>query len=804
MAISKIPASTTLADQQYIQVSGPDSILSGFAYDKQTKSLYSKETQVVLPSFHGVTHIGEDPVPNATCDSPGLLSSTDKCKLDAMLQMRVGVLGFQGAGFPDDGGWINGDLILAAGSEFISIERIGNVVRFTIDNPVPLNCVCESCAQIYWIQDETEVSALRPPSCAGKLPGVNAYGELKIYLMPESVIVNPANPTTVLNTKGNYPSLIFKRYDDSISPGLAEIDVVLQRDQNNLSEAYVGWAMTPGPTSVPECVWTMGNDSDGNRIRFELSVNSEPGLLGHLLYKGHLLTKAMATITNYTSQVLTTNQYKLKMWDIVSGETLDDEFTATNVWRYENPEGPTSGSDAKALVKDKTIGLLDIGTLVDIWFFQVGEVSGTPIRRYFFNKQPPIKAKDLWDSGNRVQFGDTITARAELTPSSSSTDKTSSESSSTIRDFERSIWGITGFDSPLILFADAETGGPTESSSLNSQHLAKIDTALPGLIVESSSAANPFSERPVSLWNRSNYGNMFVTVNIGRPSSVGFPPYDILLRAPIDNHDNIYVKAIGKGTFTEEPDKHWLIIKGTHFRDLPEIGSLRILTSANNNEVWNFTQKLMFPSLDDDGIVLVSDTEFPGTTGDVMELLHQEFNSPCVRVEFGLSGSTWQVQFKVGTLDMSKAYEDDVSDDVDDYVRGMAGGYAVSSIYTQAGTFTGVGTKPVVNSSGFVLYDGGFQSGGSQPEYWNKLEIMYRDSQVWIWWNGLLVPPNSSLSSALSTPVSISTPYFPLDSELASGKFGMRLWPGAKVRDAIVKGQITLDSEYTRGQLELA
>lgn len=805
MALTKVPSHTGLTDQQFIQVTGPDQILSGFAYDAQTRSLFAKESQVILPSFHGVTHVGEDPVPNATCDTPGLLAADDKCKLDALIQTRVGVLGFQGAGFPDDGGWMQGDIIFAAGSEFISLERIGNVVRFTVDNPIPLNCDCESCAQIFWVQDETEVSAIRPPSCAGKLPGVNAYGEMKIYLMPESTLVDPSNPAAVLATKGQFPSLIFKRFDDSITPGQAEIDIVLRRDPNNAIEASVGWAMTPGAGTVAECVWFMGEDDNGNRMRFELEPKTNPGLLGHLLYKGHLLTKAMASIVDYTPQVLSTNQYVLKFWDVDNSVVVGDTFTATNNWRFENPEGPTSGVDAKALILDRTCSLLQIGTLVDVWFFQIGEIAGDPQRRYYFRQQPKLLAKDLWDNSRAAEFGDTITARRELSPSlTDSTDKTSSEQVSSIRHFEKDEWGLTGFDNPLILFEDAETGGPTEILELNDQHRAVIDLSLPGLKVEAADGpSEPFSERPVYLWNRTNMSNMLATVEIGRPPDNEFPPYDILLKAPIDSHDNVYLRTISTGTFIDSTD-NYIIVKGAHFNDLPNSGVLRILTAPDRNKIWEYSSKLVFPSLDDDGVALVGTDAFPGTIGDVSELLHQEFNAPCVRLEFDLVGATWQLQFKVGELDMSTPYDEDASDDVDDYVRGLKPGYTVSSVYTQDGTFDGTGTQPSTNFDGYVLYDGGAVFGGSQPEFWNELEVLYRDGQIWIWWNDLIIPPNGSLSGALTTPVAITTPFYPVTAPLQYGKFGVRMFPGAKLRRAQVRGQNRLFSEFTRGQLELA
>ena len=116
MTVSQIPSSSGLVDQQFIQVVGPNGLTTGFQYDEQQKALYFKESQVLFPSFHGTSHVAEDPIPVATCDTPGLMAADDKCKLDALLQTRLGVLGFQGAGFPDDGGWMQGDVILAAGT----------------------------------------------------------------------------------------------------------------------------------------------------------------------------------------------------------------------------------------------------------------------------------------------------------------------------------------------------------------------------------------------------------------------------------------------------------------------------------------------------------------------------------------------------------------------------------------------------------------------------------------------------------------------------------------------------------------
>ncbi|MDP1711125.1 MAG: hypothetical protein Q8K86_01535, partial [Candidatus Nanopelagicaceae bacterium] len=126
----RIPPPSTLVDQQFIQVVGPDGLASSFLYDSQSLTLYIKESQIIIPPFHGQTHVTSDLVPTATCDRQGHMSADDKCKLDSMAQTRIGVLGFSGAGFSDDGGFLTGDIILAAGTEFISLERIGNVIRF--------------------------------------------------------------------------------------------------------------------------------------------------------------------------------------------------------------------------------------------------------------------------------------------------------------------------------------------------------------------------------------------------------------------------------------------------------------------------------------------------------------------------------------------------------------------------------------------------------------------------------------------------------------------------------------------------
>ncbi len=107
---------------------------------------------------------------------------------------------------------------------------------------------------------------------------------------------------------------------------------------------------------------------------------------------------------------------------------------------------------------------------------------------------------------------------------------------------------------------------------------------------------------------------------------------------------------------------------------------------------------------------------------------------------------------------------------------------------------------PGSDIDGFYVFDGGL--GSDSVERWNVVEVMLRGGNVWIWWNGLLIPPNPTLSAALPSPVEISSPYFVAASGRVYGKYAMRLWPGAKVRRTEVRAQPRVFSEFTySGQL---
>jgi len=800
MSLTKIPSYTSLQDGQFISISGPDGITTSYLYDQQQRALYFKESQTLFPAFHGASHISTDPIPSATCDTPGLMSSDDKCKLDALLQTRVGVLGFQGAGFPDDGGWMNGDIILAAGTEFISIERIGNVVRFTVDSPVPLNCACEECVNLFWVQDETDVNSIRPPVCSGKLPSINGYGELKIYSFPSTVLVDGANSKVTLNNKANYPSLIFKRYDDALAPGTNEFEIVLKRNKNNLSTADIGWAFSPGATATPQCVWFMGTDAFGNQRRFDFDVSADPAILGSLLYRGNLITKQKAVVVSYTTNILSTNVYNLRLWDVDGQKPTGNPFTAKNTWQYANPESATTGVNPRSLVLDSTVDLLPIGTVVDLWWFKVGEVAGEPVRRYYFSHRPSLNPRNLWADLGEISFGDVLVARRD------GTDVTAGqipyELVNGIRATERDEWGATGLSDTLYYYNVVEAEG-TGEGIINEQSRAVIDTTLPGLRVPQTVTTSGAKERPITIWARRSVGNAYVKALIGRPDLDVFSPYDIILRGPIDSYKEQYVYVLGKGTIQ---DLDYVSVSGVDFDAIPPFGTLKCISPINNRAYYfRYTKKMMGAGASGFDRIILAGVEgaYPGDEGDVLEVMPQDYTSLACRLEFGYDDSTGltTLQVKVGTIDMTKQYELNETGSFDDYVRGFADGYTVSAIYTQAGTFSGVGTKPDTSPDSFVIYDGGLQTGG---EVWNKVEIICREDQVWVWWNELLIPPSGTLSAQLDTPISVTSPYFPIPTQSNTGKYGIRMWPGSTLRRLTVKSQLTSRSELSYGQLEIS
>lgn len=917
MTIMKLPQSTDLVDRQFFQVPGADGILKGFQYDTQTKTLYARESQIVIPSLHGITHIAEDPIPDSTCDNPGLMSADDKCKLESLISTRIGVLGFQGSGYADDGGFLQGDIILAAGSGFISLERIGNVIRFRVDSPIPLSCNCSDCAKIFWIQDESETRAIRPPSCNGIMPDVDAYGTLKIYAYPENTIFDPANPTEFFDKKSIVPSLTFTRYQNAQTPYEAQIEAILKRNANNT--AQTGWAMTPGTYGIAQTVWWTGIDKVGAQLKFELNPETEPGLLGSLLSNGHLITKQMAVITDIDPNVINNNQYHCKLWDIRNATVIGEKFTATNIWKYTNPENTsTQITNPKQLTHDGTKSILPIGTLIDIWQFEITRINNQRTLRSFFNKEPQLNPESLWAPIGAIQFGDIHTARDEENPASAGDSAGTIEVSDT-RLFEKGEWGLTNFDERFLLSDD---GGEVESSDgtiirepsaipINNDIIAESDPTIPGLVITKQIkpltgdlngdgivddedlrifmcaynstimdaryiAAADFnsdgtidirdlailgqqfdlniekvSDRAIFLWHRQNIKNALIKLKIAMPRAGygNYPPYDILLRAPIDSYSDIYLKILKRGVITTGPfaGLPFIVGKGHAWRDLPGKGVLRILTGAYRNVIWQYNYKTAFANWDDDSVMLIStgttvfpfDEDFPigppsdctvaytgateitaitsaeavevPTNTTVVELLRRDFTAPCARLQFSVNDTSnaqsVQMKIKVGILDMNVLYELDNGQSADDLVRGFQSGACTSQDYIQNGFITdGVGSDIISTPSGFRCYYGGeldVPSAQGEIEKWNEITIMLKETQAWIWFNDLLITPNTQQSSEQLSPVAVNTPYFPLPILTEYGKIGLRLFPGAIIRNIEIKTQTTAFNEYTNGQLQL-
>jgi hypothetical protein len=156
---------------------------------------------------------------------------------------------------------------------------------------------------------------------------------------------------------------------------------------------------------------------------------------------------------------------------------------------------------------------------------------------------------------------------------------------------------------------------------------------------------------------------------------------------------------------------------------------------------------------------------------------------------------------------MNQPYSLNIAADFsDDFVRDFRPGTkSVSRIMTQDG-FISTGTEtPEADPVGFRVVDGGALPVPveGETEQWNVLEVMYRDGQLWVWWNGLLVPPDPGLSASLPSPLTITTPYFPVDPLTKVGKVGFRLWPGAIVRDVEIRDQLITFNEFVHGQLQL-
>jgi len=791
MVDNKLQPYSTYIDGQLVQILGPDNTNLTYQYDSQQRMFYIRESLITASNTHGATHVSQDPVPDASCNTPGLMSANDKCKLDEIVGTRLGVLGFQGAGFPDDGGWLQGDIVLAAGSEFISLERVGNVIRFIVDVPAPFTCAAEECFQVYWIQDETEANALRPPSCGGKLPNINSYGELKVYLFPESTVINPNSTYSTLGNKGDYPTFIFKRYDDGMtSANEAEVDVVLKRNENGVG--VVGWAFTPGATGTPECVWYVGTDDDGNRIDFKLSGDSEPGLLGALLYKGSSITKQMGVITGYTSSVLSTNQYKAKLWDITGQAVKGDEFTVTNVLQWD--------LDDDTLILDSALGtVLPLGQFIDVWSINCGSTT------CYYCKETTINVNGLWATLGAVEFGNTI----ELRPEDDSAPTEPSDSVNDISLIDPNEWGVTNMDDPMLVFVSDGVGTEPDSvipaSGQANYTFSIVNTVGAGTtpdrrhleVVDDDNGSN--IQRPIFIWHRASLRNALMEVHFSRPvestAGVLFPPVDVLFRAPISTVDTKYATITDTGAFNtgQYSGMSWVQLMGVNWHDLPSRGAIKVLMfdgSFTYGQTVQYAAKL--PSSAGAAIYLATNDPLPAA-GTVVEILHEEYTTTAARLQFrhNINSHDIEMQPIVGTLDMGTEYNlesTSPTDIADNFIQDFSSSED-GSVYWQNGEAETTTSGITTSESGFYILNGGVVS---TVEYYNVLKIMVNEGQVWMWWNNLLLPADTG------------NPYYTITDVVKYGKFGLRLWPGSKVRRVILRSKLHQFSEFSLGQLELS
>jgi len=1203
--MANLPSFNNLSDQQSILVPGPDGATSTYQYDSQTRSLQRADCSVAVSCKHGVTHIGDDPIPGATCSSPGLMSADDKCKLDAFTGTRIGVLGFMGAGMPDDGGFLEGDIILAAGSDFITLERVGNIIRWNVEIPVPLrcdcftpgarvrmadgttkaiedierddyvithkgnikrvlktmshhhngdikywkadkhsgenfgltmnhpvyaiqrehaffesgkvrpavkeapswieskeigpgdlvvrrhshnivediqtidvldhldesvvekdgmiypvrpdnqtiddlaigcprfipvdhnfltflgyyaaegsadikngvrinvhseemiaedigghsirliselfgiepgindksntpngkeirfNCVplvklfsswfgkknnkkfpewitklpfnkqkkiliglirgdgyiskhrsgnirfelgmgsrnlvdqsllmaercgwepsnpqprvnkdgfvkymmivassaapelcdafglprvekklsrerksngeilrriseesvrhyngmvynfevsgdnsyivdgivvhnCDECAELFLVQDSTDVDKVRPSNCAGRIPGLNVYNEFSSYLVPRSAAINTADIDAILGQKDQYPAMIFKRFNDQ--PGLAEFQLILKRTSSTGPTAEVGWTFTPGTSGVVTNVFAMGRDDSGNLMRFSFIPEKEPGLLGGLFYQGNLITKKMAVIVGYEETVIEDNRYTLREWDMVSSMAKKDSFTARNVWEYQNPENQISGTNPQRLQLDSQSQLLPIGSLVELWAFTIGASGTGSAIRYFFSKRPELDPRSIWVTLDCVQFGSELISRDESVGGTAGIQP--SVMVSDLRNFEKYNWGLNGYDDPLIYNTVDATNITGGGFDVNADSRVRIDTVRPGLIVDGPAGdTSAFPVRPIHLWYRSGQRDSYFRALVGRPENSDYTPIDLLFRAPIDSWETRYAFVTD---VDQVGDIGVVSVCGVNFTDIPPFGTLRNLTPGDRREFsFNYSRKIVTMQGSATGgfgcnqISLIGYEGEPQPNiepGDVLELVHQDYDSPCLRIDWEVepASNIQRVRFRTGNLNTGLPYSDDIGSPKDDFVRGLNPGYVTSAVYSQAGFWTGIGSKPQTSLDEFSIYDGGAVLGGAVDEFWNELEVMIRDNQLWIWWNKLLIPPDPTANSALPQPVTIDTPYYPVNS--GKGKLGLRMFPGTRVREVEIQGQTRLFNEFTNGNIKI-
>lgn len=791
---------------------------------------------------------------------------------------------------------------------FVYNLEVENDHSYVVNGIVVHNC--EECAQIYWIQDESEPRSVRPPSCNGIMPDASLYGEMKIYVYPENSIFNPNKAEEFFNKKNIVPSLVFKRYENGNNINEAEYHFALNKNSNGTTKT--GWSFTPGSNGVPECVWFMGVDKEGRQISFEFEKEDEPGLLGSLLYNGHSITRQNAVITGYTENILETNIYKVKKWSIMDSEVIDDEFNAQNLWKFHNPEG--GDATPTRLELDRTVQLLDVGEIIELYNFKIGQYQdGSPILKSYFSKKPSVNPANIWSFSDGIKFGDLQEERYVSNISDDIFAVLSDNPDS--KNFEKSQWGLTNFDNDLYIpndgMVDSQGFYEPWAVLINNKLQSKIDYSIPGLIVHETirdtrgdingdgiideqdlielmknigrtvtddTCFNPNADlngdgiidvrdlnilgtnlnesklpfNPVWLWHRKNHDNFLLKAKIGLPleDAVNYPPIDIIVGGPIDSNADKYLKVNERGIYETGPFANlpYIKVSGLKWDELPSNGSLKVLNGIFKENIWKYQHKIF----DGYNVILVGfedifpfDEDFiesyiPGTgdTGNtcsttitamtsvtdltdetvpelpsipintiVVELIKSDYTVPAVRLSFEVNRTTGaeSVQLRVlaGTLSMSAPY---IDESIDDNIRGfLPGEFTTSGTLTQMGFIDdGIGADIQSQPDDFKIYNGGFLPApvGNSIEKWNELEIMKRNEQIWVWWNGYLITPSSVLSSQLPVPVPVNTPYFPVKSEKLS-KVGLRMWPGTVIRDILIRDESLGFNEYIRGQLKI-
>jgi hypothetical protein len=264
--------------------------------------------------------------------------------------------------------------------------------------------------------------------------------------------------------------------------------------------------------------------------------------------------------------------------------------------------------------------------------------------------------------------------------------------------------------------------------------------------------------------------------------------------------DSKYATVIERGTFNsgQYNGLNWAKLGNLDWHDLPPHGAFKVVMydgSYTYGQVFSYSAKLIDDSAD---FVYVVTSDPTPAQFSVVEFLHEEYTTPAARLQFGYNVNTHDIEMTptIGTLDMGVDYNLENSaptEPFDNFVQDFTD-YEDGATYWQNGTAETTTTGITTSDEGFYILNGGVIAQGSVgagQEYYNVLKIMVNESQAWMWWNNLLIPPDGS------------NPYFTINDVVKYGKFGLRLWPGARVRRVIVRSKLHQFSEYTLGQLEL-